>query len=393
MVERNTGRLSRTLSVLGDVVDLVVPKVPDHILTVDVRDAAKRTSVFIELRKNKGHRYAVIEGNRDCNRHCSYCAVPQQYKREQESTLEETYRQVDWVRNQGYRVMSYIGGEPFAPFKTKEGITFAQHTTEVVRYATKKGMFVHVTTNGDFVDEDTVKSLKEAGLYSMGFSLHTYSKAGLNHVLKGARLAAQYGIIPTVQVVFTSERTSQIPGIAAHVAEQGILFSVAIAQEKGGGFSAARKEQSIVPTVEQQKEVLGALLMLKEWGFVRDNKNYLTQAPSYPNNSWTCDPERDTFIHIGAGGKLDVCHDVRTDIDVGEIEDLSNERWRDLKRKLVANCGNCMYGCYYEAQNPSLIADWETLMVINFIKNGRVIVNEKKRTVCRELVKKKSQRS
>ena len=265
-----------------------------------MKELLSSLDLLTQLRKENGHRYAVIEGNRNCNRHCSYCAVPQQYKRKEESTLEETFRQVDWVHNQGFRLVSYLGGEPFAPFKTKEGITFAEHTTEVVKYAAKKRMIVSVTTNGDFVDEDTVKSLKESGLDAMSFSLHTYSKAGLNHVIKGARLAAKSGIIPTVQVVFTSERTSQLPGIAADVAEQGILFSLTIAQEKGGGFSAARKEKSIVPTVEEQKEVLGALLRLKSFGFVRDNRNYLTKASFYSNNSWTCDPKRDTFIHIGA---------------------------------------------------------------------------------------------
>lgn len=274
-------------------------------------------------------------------------------------------------------MLSYLGGEPFAPFKTKEGISFAEHTTEVVNYATRKGMVVSVTTNGDFVDEDTVISLKEAGLDAMSFSLHTYSKPGLNHIVEGARLAAKHKIIPSMQVVFTSERTSKIPGIAAHVAEQGILFSVGIAQEKGGGFSTARKEKSIVPTVEEQKEVLGALLKLKKFGFVRDNRNYLTQAPSYPNNSWTCDPGRDTFIHIGAGEKLDVCSDVRTNINIGEIDDLQSERWRDLKKDLVANCGNCMYGCYYEAQNPSLVGDLPTMFVMALIKTGNVKLAEK----------------
>ncbi len=341
-----------------------------------MKELSKGLGLLKELKNPNGHRYAVIEGNRDCNRSCSYCAVPQQYKREQESTLDQTFRQVDWLRNQGYRLLSYLGGEPLAPFKTKEGITFAEHTTEVVKYAADKGMIVNVTTNGDFVNKDAIESLKKAGLDSMSFSLHTYSEPGLNHVIKGARLAAQSKIVSAVQVVFTSERASQIPGIAAHVAEQGVLFSVAIAQEKGGGFSIARKEKSIIPTTEQQKEVLGALLRLKSFGFVRDNKDYLTQASSYSNNSWTCDAKKDTFIHIGAGGKLDVCSDVRTNINVGEIE-LSSKKWRDLKKELVANCGNCMYGCYYEAQNPSLIGDIPTMAVMGLIKTGNAKLVER----------------
>lgn len=342
-----------------------------------MKEIFKGIGVLKQVVKKDGHRFAVVEGNRDCNRSCSYCAVPQQYRREQESTLNSTFRQIDWLHSQGFRLMSYLGGEPFAPFKTKEGITFAEHTEGVVKYATNKGMTVNVTTNGDFVDRDTIESLKKAGLDSITFSLHTYSEAGLRHLVEGARLASQAGIVPTIQLVFTSERASQLPGIAAHVAEQGILFSTGIVQEKGGGFSAVKKEKSLIPTADQQKEVLGALLRLKAFGLVRNNKNYLINAPEYNGNNWTCDPKRDTFIHIGAGGNMNVCSDVRTNIKVGEINDLSDKRWRDLKKVKVDSCGNCMYGCYYDSENPSLIGDFPTIVVMALIRTGNGKLAEK----------------
>ncbi len=68
------------------------------------------------LRRN-GRRFAVLEGNRACNRHCSYCAVPNGYDSNSEATLEETCRSIDWLHAQGYRLMTWLGGEPLALYR------------------------------------------------------------------------------------------------------------------------------------------------------------------------------------------------------------------------------------------------------------------------------------
>ena len=90
----------------------------------------------IEIAKNfrnpEGRRYAVIEGNQDCNRSCGYCDVPSHYNAERELTLAETCQAVDWLYGQGYRVLSYLGGESLAPapFVTKEGNTLSRKSLE-----------------------------------------------------------------------------------------------------------------------------------------------------------------------------------------------------------------------------------------------------------------------
>ena len=325
-----------------------------------------------QFHANDGKRYAVIEGNRDCNRSCSYCVVPKKYNRATEATLDETKRTVDWLYGQGYRMLSYLGGEPLAPYQTREGITFFDHTVGIVEHAASKGMLVNVTTNGDYADPDKIKALRAAGLDTLSFSLHTYSKVGLDHLLKEAQLSAEAGVIPTVQVVFTRERTRQLPGIAAYIARHGVLFSAGLVQEKGGDFSSGSQGESKIPTPDEQKEVFDALLLLKDFGFVRNNRNYLTHAPQYFPNNWTCDPSRDTFLHIGAGGTVDVCSDVRSTLTTNDIGNLDNPNWRTLKRNLVANCGNCMFHCYYEVENPELVGDLPTAAVVFLIKARRL---------------------
>ncbi|MDO8658625.1 MAG: radical SAM protein [Candidatus Levybacteria bacterium] len=327
------------------------------------------------LDKNS-HRYAVLETNTDCNRRCSYCTIPQTYKKEGELTLEETIGVVDSLHQQGFLLVSFLGGEPLAPFNTKEGITFAEHTLESVRHASSKGMITNVTTNGDYINRDIVRALKGAGLDSLNFSLHSFTEAGINHLIKSARIAAQAGIVPAIHALFTSANTDVLPSIASNIAENGILFSFNILHEKGMGFSAPRTGESNTPSLEQQKKVLAALLRLKSYGFVLNNRDYLTNTPNYHGNSWTCDPERDSFIHIGAGGFVNICSEVRTGFKTADVS-LTSQEWREQKRILVQNCGNCLYKCYYEAQNTDLKGDIPMFLVMMLIKSGNAALAEK----------------
>lgn len=339
----------------------------------ELLERPKELAVAARVLEPQGQALAILEGPTGCNRAgtCDYCTVPLRWDAEKASTLEQTFNQIDWIYDQGFRVLGYVGGEPLTPFfKTKEGITFREHTLEVVKYASAKGMLVNVTTNGDYVDRNILKQLKKAGLDTLTFSLHSISDAGIEKILKGARMAAEEKIPPIVSVVFTSERTGSIPKIAEKCAENGIIFATTIVQEYGGGFSATQTESKI-PSVEQQREVFEKLKKLKQAGFIRNNMNYLEHAVDFPNNSWKCDPNRDKSISVrGEGqGKILVCSEVNTDYQIGEIN-LKDEKWRTHKQELVHNCKNCLYSCTFESQNPNLKGDNEMLVVMGLIKSG-----------------------
>lgn len=325
-----------------------------------------------QLVKPDGRRFAVIEGNLACNRACTYCAVPQHYNTETELTVDQTRQTVDWLYSQGYRMLSYLGGEPLAPFKTKDGISFASHTLEVIKHAKNKGMFVNVTSNGDYIRPDKpelMEAFRGAGLDSLTLSLHTYTQAGLSRLLDAARLAGRYRIIPTIQTVMTSQTADKLPAIAVQTAQAGALFSVGLVQTQGDDFST-KQEVSVIPSVEQQERVFRALRVLKRHGFVRNNMNYLNSAPNYYPNSWVCDAERDTFIKIGAGGKVNICSSVETGIRIENITTLDDTEWRDRKQVGVSNCGGCLFHCYYESENPDILGDIPMIGVGLAIKSG-----------------------
>lgn len=363
----------------------------------------KAWGAFKAVRGVSPHSLALMEGPKNCNRACSYCKVPNRWNAELASTVAETHKQIDWLYSQGFRVLNYVGGEPLAgaqfeggvvaghyamnqygcfylekdytkklvPFTTKEGLTFVKHTLSVVKYASRKGMFTNVTTNGDFLDNSYyLGQIKRAELDMLTLSLHSVNEASLRNIVGKARAVAQAGIIPLVSVVFTKDRTDAIPKIARTCAANGILFSTAIVQEIGGGFSAVPNESQI-PTLEQQRKVFESLLRLKRVGFVRDNRRYLNDAINFPGNSWKCNLEKDAFVHIRSEGKgeIGVCSEVRTGFDTDV--DLKSDEWRQRKRRLVESCEGCLYSCYFESENPDLRGDLRTFINMALIKLGR----------------------
>jgi MoaA/NifB/PqqE/SkfB family radical SAM enzyme len=72
-------------------------------------------------------RFATFEMSRFCNRRCSYCRVPDLHVPEEDLTLDEAKRVVNWLAARGYRILSCIGGEPLANVKLREGLTFTEY--------------------------------------------------------------------------------------------------------------------------------------------------------------------------------------------------------------------------------------------------------------------------
>lgn len=331
--------------------------------------------LFGQFLSHNGHKLAVVEGNRQCNRRCDYCKVPQQYNPDKELTLPETLQNIDWLYDQGYRSLTYLGGEPLAHFKTKEGTSCAERTYNVINYATSKGIFTNLTTNGDYLTTDVVRTLKQVGLDSISLSLHTYSHNSLNHLIEGGRMAAEAGIIPIITTVLTAYQACHVPGIAAEVAYHGIIFGTGLVQTKGQCASTANNE--LIPSPQQQQEVFRALLRLKTFGFVRNNRKYLQHAPDYFPNRWTCNPQSDTVIYIGAEGTINLCSDIHTDLKMAEIASLKDPLWRNLKAVKIKECGGCLYHCYYETENPDLLGDIPFIVVGLLIRTDNARLAEK----------------
>jgi MoaA/NifB/PqqE/SkfB family radical SAM enzyme len=76
--------------------------------------------------------------------------------------MEVARDSVDWLHERGCRVLAYMGGEPLV---RKEFIV------DLTRYATDKGFFVYLPTNGTLLDKTFIDQIGEAGVSTINFAV------------------------------------------------------------------------------------------------------------------------------------------------------------------------------------------------------------------------------
>lgn len=120
-----------------------------------------------------------------CNLDCWYCwAFDNRVKGMTEDTAR---RSIDWLHDNGCRVLALMGGEP---------LLRPQFVHKVVYYAAKKGFWVYIATNGRLLRPDVADRLGDAGVAIFNFALDSWnlkpslpkalvpSQKNLEHVLR-----------------------------------------------------------------------------------------------------------------------------------------------------------------------------------------------------------------
>ena len=96
----------------------------------------------------------------NCNLNCHYCYS--RGRRIPGMTIEVGKDAVDWLESVGCRVLAYMGGEPLV---RKDFIV------ELTRYASEKGFFVYLPTNGILLDEAFTDEIGRAGVSTINLAV------------------------------------------------------------------------------------------------------------------------------------------------------------------------------------------------------------------------------
>ncbi|HYW44533.1 MAG TPA: radical SAM protein [Bryobacteraceae bacterium] len=112
-----------------------------------------------------------------CNLDCHYCwAFDNSVKGMTEDTAR---RSIDWLHDNGCRVLALMGGEP---------LLRPQFVHRVVYYAARKGFWIYVPTNGRMLRPDVIDRLGDAGVATFNLAVDAVEeKPGLPKALKPIR--------------------------------------------------------------------------------------------------------------------------------------------------------------------------------------------------------------
>ena len=112
-----------------------------------------------------------------CNLDCWYCWAYD--NRVKGMTEDVARRSIDWLHDNGCRVLALMGGEP---------LLRPQFAHKVVNYAAKKGFWIYIGTNGRLLRPEVADRLGDAGVAVFNFALDSWDlKPSLPKALVPAR--------------------------------------------------------------------------------------------------------------------------------------------------------------------------------------------------------------
>lgn len=96
-----------------------------------------------------------------CNMHCKHCYRNSGIKAERELNTLEGKKLIDEVKEAGFKIMIFSGGEPL----------IREDIYELIEYASNSGLRTVIGSNGTLITEEIAKKLKDSGAMGIGISL------------------------------------------------------------------------------------------------------------------------------------------------------------------------------------------------------------------------------
>lgn len=255
-------------------------------------------------------------------------------------------------------MISIIGGEPTLR---------PDFLVDAIKDAADAGFFVSAVSNGWGLTDDLIARLSDAGLSYLAVSVdsdRTSPKRNLERAIERLGAAKQYGIVPVVNSVITSETDiADFKAFAGTIIDNGIFISPLTCSPKvpGGAFSNASRDA--VPSRRQLRELVPWLAMKKiTTGRVASSFGYLWTLynlhPGQDGNteSWHCSPnfrspsKRDGrgYLSLDSDGFIGPCQEFPRRINLLDIppEQLSLQFLDPIFTETTEQCPGCIYNCY-----------------------------------------------
>jgi pyrroloquinoline quinone biosynthesis protein E len=242
-----------------------------------------------------------------CPLQCPYCSNPLELERASAEIDTRTWKRVLTEAAQlGVLQVHFSGGEP----------TVRRDLAELVRHATKVGLYTNLITSGVLLDRERLAELGAAGLEHVQLSFQDAEDANGDRIAGFANAQAkkralagwvkELGLALTINAVVHRQNLDHLPDVLAMAVELG-AGRVEVAHVQYYGWALANRE-ALLPTREQleratatvedaRKRLLGILVI----DYVVPD--YYAHRPKACMGGWGRQ-----FINISPAGKALPCH-------------------------------------------------------------------------------------
>lgn len=299
-----------------------------------------------------------------CNYRCHYCYAS--HAPEPKMTWETAKAAVDWLHSVGCRVLAFMGGEV---------LLRKDFVLRVSEYASRKGFYVYLPTNGVLLDEAFVDAAADAGMDLINLAVDCIDPLpGLPKALN--RIRDQYQMLLEKRAKRDFLVVLNINITPHNLDDVKELTEIAYGDRINCDyhtFERPQKEQAHFRTDDEKMEFLPEshqrVDALFDWLLDRYDRGYNIANPRvYFQDAkrfirglplcWDCRAGRNTLV-IRTDGRLTPCFEFFNDTrDWGSIGNprFDDERLAELKQACIPRClSTCNRGTsYYHGLFPVL---------------------------------------
>lgn len=148
-----------------------------------------------------------------CNLQCKHCYSDSGKKKTNELSTDQAKNVIDILDEQSVPIISFSGGEPLV----------RDDIFELTRYATDKGIYVGIATNGTLITNNIAQKMKDAGVKFVQISIDGASSEShdpfrglpgmLEKAIEGVKNCVKQDFFVNIATVATKNNLSEIPDI------------------------------------------------------------------------------------------------------------------------------------------------------------------------------------
>ncbi len=302
----------------------------------------------------------------NCNLDCHYCyskgrSIPGM-------TMETARDAVDWLEGIGCGVLAYMGGEP---------LLRKRFIIDLTRYASEKGFFVYLPTNGILMDESFIDEIGRAGVSAVNLAVDAVDgyagiPKGLKRILPQfeylVKQEKKYNYITFLNINITGKNISDVKELTEIARRTGIATDYHINEPPPIRYDSFRSEEGEWIT-EEEFEVVDRLVdwlieknlqgynMVNSVAHLQAMKSFIRREPV----PWQCQAGRLTMV-IRLDGTFAPCFEFYgSEEDWGSIYDgpKYDARLEQLKETCSRTClSTCNYQTYHYTRSTRHTLQW-----------------------------------
>ncbi len=234
-----------------------------------------------------------------CNLRCKHCYATAGKALPDELTTAEALDIIDRLDRFGVTIIAFSGGEPLV----------RKDILRLSRYASDRGIYVAIATNGTLITRDMARRMKDAGIEYVQISLdgmrETHDafrgiKGAFDRTIGGIKNCVDEDFFVNVSMTVTKRNYSEVPQVIDLCEELGVDWFMHF------NFIPTGRGKRIIEddiTPKEREELLKMLYLRNKKG---SGMSLLSTAPQFSRVALQCDATMipTHFYNIEAGGKL-----------------------------------------------------------------------------------------